>query len=154
MVCCCKLLKKKQFCFPLNIPAPDQGYIRGPNGNYFHVVNQMVSWTTAKAHCEAKNGSLAILNSPDLVRFSIDFLDDTRVWIGATDEQEEGNWMWMNGQKVQHPPEYRIDFNDKSAIQNCLSIVEGDLLDHFCHKPVPQIKAFLCEFERFCSTHD
>ena len=106
IICCCKLLKKKQFCFPLNIPAPDQGYIRGPNGNYFHVVNQMVSWTTAKAHCEAKNGSLAILNSPDLVRFSIDFLDDTRVWIGATDEQEEGNWMWMNGQKVKHPMEY------------------------------------------------
>ena len=144
-----RILCLRQTCRRFMISAMKHGYVLGPNGLYFKVFNHKVSWTKAQANCEAKNGSLAILNSPDLVQFSMEVLGETRAWIGATDTEVEGKWMWMTGQKVQHPQKYDMRYD--MANQDCGSIKDGVLLDHYCDKPVMPITKYFCEFKRRCS---
>ena len=46
---------------------------------------------------------LGTITSPgenDFIRYSIDSLDAFNVWIGFTDEEEEGNWQWVTGEEV------------------------------------------------------
>jgi len=46
---------------------------------------------------------LGTITSPgenDFLRYSIDSLDASNVWIGFTDEEEEGNWQWVTGEEV------------------------------------------------------
>ena len=89
---------------------------------------------------------MAILNSQDLVEFSIELLADTRTWIGA--HQAGGKWRWMNGQEVNHPEKYGTYFNDWGST-SCATIKDGKLLDIGCQDS-EKIETYFCEFKRSC----
>ena len=64
-----------------------------------------VTWNEAKKKCQELGGQLVTVESEQensflrslLLRSRIDF-----VWLGATDEVTEGNWIWVNGMQMQY----------------------------------------------------
>lgn len=67
------------------------------NGHSFKVVHVSGNWSYAKSFCEAMGGHLATSTSQEKNNF-LASLTEKIVWIGGTDEAEEGSWRWINGE--------------------------------------------------------
>lgn len=72
----------------------------------FSFVTQPMSWADASENCEAQGATLAVLSDchlfGDVVKhINAQGLQDSDFWIGATDEAEEDNWLWINGESVE-----------------------------------------------------
>ncbi len=47
--------------------------------------------------CELSGGHLVYIESPEEWDFVLKFATGPRYWLGATDQEEQGNWHWLNG---------------------------------------------------------
>jgi serine/threonine protein kinase len=66
----------------------------------FKVYAQHVTWHTARDRCAASGGRLAEARSPEENAYLLRLLSGTDldgVWLGATDEADEGRWVWSDG---------------------------------------------------------
>lgn len=72
-------------------------------GNHYLVISESVSWHKAKQKCEDLGGHLVVINDAEENAFVTSIAAkaslDT-IWLGATDEVKEGEWVWVTGQKV------------------------------------------------------
>lgn len=69
---------------------------------------QVLTWHQAKARCAEYGGSLALVTSQAehdfvtaLAKQEIPQLGNHGVWLGATDEQKEGEWHWIDGSALE-----------------------------------------------------
>ena len=74
------------------------------NGNYYEVINEGCDWFDANAACEEKGGHLAIITSQEEETFIENLIESDKsdsiyhYWLGATDDEAEGTWTWLDGQ--------------------------------------------------------
>jgi hypothetical protein len=76
------------------------GVVYNPtNGHYYKWVNTSGTWGTAKAGAAGLGGYLASVTSAAEQSFVTTSVapSSTAFWIGGTDEQTEGTWLWVNG---------------------------------------------------------
>ena len=68
----------------------------------FQVIEGNFTWQEAKADAEAKGGRLAVLDTQEKIDSISDQLEsfDGSLWIGLTDEVNEGDWKWVNGEAL------------------------------------------------------
>ncbi|MEM9916926.1 MAG: lectin-like protein [Bacteroidota bacterium] len=84
-------------------PAP---YISGfiymgeHNGSRYYCSNFRSSWSYAKQYCQSKGGHLAVVNDAQENGWIASQLQTSSAYIGLTDELQEGNWRWVNGEPV------------------------------------------------------
>ena len=102
-----------------------------------------MSWSEARSFCEFVGGHLAVLNEKVIDEFvQSKFLDD-RLWIGATDIDQEGVWTWVDGQEME--PEKYSNWGPHApnggGSQNCLRTKSGHWNDKVCEKKMEP----LCE---------
>jgi Lectin C-type domain len=72
------------------------GWVAGGTSCYLPVT-ATVSWTAARDACLANNAHLVIIdNGEENVRVAA-LAVDTAWWIGATDAETEGTWLWVDG---------------------------------------------------------
>lgn len=75
------------------------------NGNYYEVINEGSTWSEAKVACEEMDGHLAIITSQDEEYFIENLIEENKsdsiyhYWLGASDEDAEGTWTWLDGQE-------------------------------------------------------
>jgi hypothetical protein len=64
----------------------------------FSVNNDLKTWHEARNECLSQGGDLAVVDSLLKQKTLERILEsDKSYWIGATDEAQEGNWKWVNG---------------------------------------------------------
>ena len=121
------------FLFPATISHESH---LGPNGRYFTWFHERMTWSEARAFCQSVGGDLAVLNTKILDQFVQDKFRDERHWIGATDIQEEGQWMWVNGQNMQQAKYRNWGWGEPNGMQeqNCLFMTWGRWGDGNCMK--------------------
>lgn len=80
-------------------------------GHEYALIEEKATWHVAKRKCEEMGGHLAVLETEDeLARLStLCQTAKTTAWFGATDEEQEGEWLWITGSKVQF--DFRKDNN-------------------------------------------
>ena len=73
----------------------------------FSIIEGSYTWHEAKLDAESKGGRLAVLNTQDKINTAKAFITDMttdnyipKVWIGCTDEESEGEWLWIDGTSV------------------------------------------------------
>lgn len=74
-------------------------------GKHYAVVKSQMSWREARLACEGEGGHLAVVNSESEANYLVALLkaEGARAaFIGATDEQREGNWFWVDGRRVSY----------------------------------------------------
>ena len=70
------------------------------NGHVYERYDYHLSWMEAKAFCENKGGYLVSITSAqeqDIIENLLSGCPFGNYFIGATDENSEGNWGWVNG---------------------------------------------------------
>ena len=80
-----------------NSEAEAQGY-KFYGGHTFKYYSDALTWTAAKAACEALGGHLATSTSVDKNTF-LTTLTTAITWLGGTDEAAEGVWQWVTGEE-------------------------------------------------------
>ena len=81
---------------PLIVPADS----RIVGSKRFKVFSEQLTWRQARAKCERMGGHLAVVGGEDENRILTSMISDARLdsaWLGATDEQVEGQWVWADG---------------------------------------------------------
>jgi hypothetical protein len=68
---------------------------------WYRVVLGNFSWNEAKADAEATGGRLVCIGSEDEAAFCAKLTGrSVRVWVGASDDNKEGDWRWLDGTAV------------------------------------------------------
>ncbi len=81
-------------------PPPPQT-IRHKKSEYF-LFREAKTWHEAEAHCERLGGHLVILDGvgePEVV-FGEALKNSISIWLGCSDERQEGVWRWLDGSPV------------------------------------------------------
>jgi serine/threonine protein kinase len=66
----------------------------------YKVFNEKLQWREARKKCEEMGGTLAMIKAEDENRFVRSLVVKAGLetaWLGATDEKEEGRWLWLDG---------------------------------------------------------
>lgn len=66
-------------------------------GSAYAAFEADVSWHEARARCQEMGGHLAVIETAEEAEFIADFADGRYLFLGATDEETEGEWRWVNG---------------------------------------------------------
>jgi GH25 family lysozyme M1 (1,4-beta-N-acetylmuramidase)/uncharacterized protein YraI len=70
------------------------------NGHEYQLISDAKTWTEAKDACEAMGGYLVTLNSKEENDFINNLVGTNRIWIGFSDELNEGTWQWVTGEPI------------------------------------------------------
>jgi hypothetical protein len=70
----------------------------------YKVIEEEIGWHEAVRRCEELGGRLAHVKTPHQQHFLIErVLDDNsapHLWLGASDEEDEGEWRWLDGSSM------------------------------------------------------
>ncbi|XP_040923077.1 C-type lectin domain family 10 member A-like isoform X2 [Toxotes jaculatrix] len=77
----------------------------------YYFSSRVLSWSSSRAWCRTQGGDLLIINSEQEQNFVFDASraleqSGTRLWIGMTDAEDEGDWRWVDGSKVTSDVKY------------------------------------------------
>ena len=68
-------------------------------GHHYLVFDEVedLSWSGGKTHCESLGGYLTVVTSEAEAAFIAGLCDGRYLFLGASDAEEEGNWVWVDG---------------------------------------------------------
>jgi tetratricopeptide (TPR) repeat protein len=67
----------------------------------FKIFRYDIPWHEAKRLCEEMGGRLAVVKDQETLDYLNKMKGPARLWLGATDEEEEGVWKWVDGTLVE-----------------------------------------------------
>jgi tetratricopeptide (TPR) repeat protein len=87
---------------PESIPTQDLRILNPENHHLYRwfgdpTAPSGTNWKSAQSYCEALGGYLVTIQDAAENEF-LDELSPGQVWIGATDEEQEGEWVWVTGE--------------------------------------------------------
>ena len=68
-------------------------------GKHYKVFEAKLSWHEAAKKCKEMGGILASVKSKKANDFIVKITGGKCVWLGASDETKEGEWLWQDGTK-------------------------------------------------------
>lgn len=130
---------------PLSAPADAKLF----KGKWYAVVFEKMDWPRAKVKCEAKGGQLAVIPDQETWDF-VKALTTSPVWLGATDEKNEGEWIWVDGSKVTFTAWDRDQPDNTGGKQNYLVMWRGSVWQDIekqwdIYAPMPTV-GYVCEW--------
>lgn len=72
-------------------------------GHEYALIPDKVTWHVAKRRSEEMGGHLVTLENPQESQFVLKLSNNTNSWAGATDEEEDGIWLWISGESKYFP---------------------------------------------------
>ena len=97
------------------------------NGHRYALYDEVeeLSWPAAKKFCEGQGGYLAVVGDLAEAEFLASFAADRYMYLGATDEVEEGSWLWVDGSAMEFT--YWMDGqpNGYGGTENYLATYDG-----------------------------
>ncbi|XP_047435900.1 ladderlectin-like [Mugil cephalus] len=95
------------------------------NGRCFIFIPSSMTWTSAEKNCQSLGGNLASVRDvfeyqaiQKLTSNGTSHYPDT--WIGGSDGEEDGVWLWSDGTPFHYSNWYPGEPNNLSGPQNCL----------------------------------
>ena len=68
----------------------------------YRLLKERCAWHVAKQRCEAMGGALAAPRSKEENAFLTRLAGRRQVWLGGTDEGDEGGWRWTDGSPLSY----------------------------------------------------
>jgi len=118
--------------------------------HWYKVFKEKKSWHDSKRACEALGGQLVCIESAEEQAFIEKLTDGDYYYLGATDENKEGHWRWINGHKFAYQHWYEGQPNNYGGDEHYLATYDkGEWVDVAAQSegfwmPV----GYICEWER------
>ncbi|XP_039671502.1 lactose-binding lectin l-2-like [Perca fluviatilis] len=95
------------------------------NGRCYKYVATHLTWADAELHCVSQGGNLVSIHSleeENFIKSLIRNFDHAQgaTWIGLSDTQKEGSWMWSDGCKVDYVYWNRGEPNNAGGLEHCV----------------------------------
>lgn len=105
---------------PIGVPADARAF----NGKWYKVVLEKLTWPAAKQKAEQSGGRLAVI--PDEATWGfVKSLSKAPLWLGATDEKTEAEWVWVDGSKMEFTSWYKGQPDNAGGNEHYLATHEG-----------------------------
>ncbi len=124
--------------------TPDPRILNPANQHMYLYMEQAVSWGDARDICASQGGYLATIQNAEENEF-IYRLTNGNSWLGATDQVEEGIWVWLSGEpwEYQNWEQGEPSNGNQIEAEHYLSIEPSSLWND-----VPDVNnPFICEWE-------
>ncbi|XP_072312983.1 uncharacterized protein [Eucyclogobius newberryi] len=77
----------------------------------YYFSSRSLSWSSSRVWCQTHSADLIIINTEEEQNFTHETSHktdqtNTRLWLGMSDIQHEGDWRWVDGQQVTSSPQY------------------------------------------------
>ncbi|KAM4564441.1 type-2 ice-structuring protein-like isoform 1-T1 [Fundulus diaphanus] len=119
------------------------------NSRCFHYVPKPMTWARAERNCLSMGANLASVHDLDeyhqvqsLITLASHGSKET--WIGCTNAQETGVWLWSDGSPLHYTNWCRGEPNNGRNSQRCLQMnYSGEKCwdDHYCYVQLPSVCA-------------
>lgn len=130
------------------------------DGHYYYVYNldTVTTWEEAKEYCESQGGYLATITSQEEDEFVYAYLrnnfDYESAYFGFTDRDEEGTWVWDNGEVSSytnwHSGEPNSENPNEDFAMYYYKYSDGSWNDgDFGNRTVNSGRVFICEWGEY-----
>lgn len=115
-------------------------------GHEYALIAEKTTWHVAKRICEEMGGHLVCVDSTQEQQGLTALCGTEPVWIGATDEEKEGQWEWVTGGSIDLTvaPILRGKFENEGGIEHAVVSAGGTWNDIACGSRF----AFVCEWDK------
>lgn len=138
---------------PTITPTPDLRVTNPENQHQYLLVNTPMSWHKASEHCTSLGGHLVTIQSAAENQFVSRMSMSSGTWLGATDEIQEGVWIWVTGESWDYSNWYPGEPNNccpptHCGPQDCTPehYLTGDYTGQWNDTPDGQMH-FVCEWD-------
>ena len=114
------------------------------------------SWHESKSRCEDMGGRLVQVRSREENEFVTKLAKDANldgVWIGGTDQANEGQWKWVDGSPLTYTNWSRVGNqpNNKNGVEHYLMIMIALDTGQWCDQPDTSVEwknvGYICEWD-------
>lgn len=134
------------------------------NGHYYYVydLDAITTWEEAQEYCKSQGGYLATITSQEENEFVYSYLRDNynyeSAYFGFTDRDEEGTWIWANGEENSytnwHPGEPNSENPNEDYAMYYFKYSDGTWNDgDFGNRTVNSGRVFICEWGEYNDQH-
>ncbi len=121
-------------------------------GHWYQCFGEPVTWPQAQAACQEMGGHLIIINSEEENTFASFFVTGTRaLWIGLTDEAQEGTWRWVDGTPAEFTAWAPGEPNDWQGREDHAEIAlyedDGVIYARWNDSDIAHVDGFICEWD-------
>ncbi|MBC8115529.1 MAG: C-type lectin domain-containing protein [Candidatus Saccharimonas sp.] len=114
-------------------------------GHAYALITEPATWHVARQRCVAMEGHLITIDSPAEFELVRKFITNQTVWVGASDDEKEGDWRWVTGQALSSDFLARCGIDNHEGIQHALCVGSvGNIGDH-CAAYRMQ---YICEWDK------
>jgi hypothetical protein len=107
-------------------------------GHSYALISDKATWHVAKRRCEEMGGHLVAIETAMEEQFVKQLCGQVTAWVGASDEDEEGIWKWVTGERI----ELRIQSDNPE--DNSLALYK-----QVWHDVTPGTRyAYICEWDQ------
>ena len=137
---------------PLSLDGIDrakchEGAVNPDNGNCYLYVGNSITWVLADEDCALRGGYLATVSDREENEF-VAALADVPVWIGLSDQDTEGGFRWVTGERVEFVNWATNNPYSENELQDCVRLIEGGQWDDSeCDSISGRDNAYVCEFD-------
>ena len=105
-------------CLSLPVAMADSAVFQNPaNGHSYQRIDTIMAWTQAKTHCDNLGGYLATITSAQEQTFvDNSIIGSDPMWLGGTDEKDEGTWEWITGENFTFANWHKGDPNNAGPL--------------------------------------
>ena len=86
---------------------------------YLAVPEQVLSWKDAEAQCQETDSHLAIIRNVEQNDIVKNMFQNMQIWIGLTDQQTEGTWMYADGSPLAQFNKWKEGAPNGGEGENC-----------------------------------
>lgn len=105
-------------------PVPKKG-AQQFKGHWYKVFPDKLTWQQAKAKCEEMGGHLVVVHDANEEAFIKNLAANAglgNVWLGASDQAQEGRWVWVDGTPLNYANWGPSQPNNKDNEEHYLSL--------------------------------
>uniref|UniRef100_UPI0037E9BB94 LOW QUALITY PROTEIN: C-type lectin mannose-binding isoform-like n=1 Tax=Semicossyphus pulcher TaxID=241346 RepID=UPI0037E9BB94 len=124
------------------------------NGRCYKYISSRLSWADAELYCVSQRTNLVSIHSlteNNFVQNLIKNFDPTEgyTWIGLSDTQKEGHWMWSDGSAVNFVSWNAAQPDNARGLEHCVHKNLGNELK-WNDLPCAATNPFVCASRKFC----
>ena len=143
----------KTKCYPLYIKEINRGKDTYKYKNkIYEVFKKPMTWKQAQEYCKSIGGNLAMPKTQELSDVIISIAEKYNLdglWLGATDELEEGKWKWIDGTSMTYSNWAPGEPNNVSNAEHYLETYTGANAGKWNDLPNDTtVSGFICEFNK------